>query len=117
MGKIIVRNLKLECNIGVTAEERKEKQPVSVDIMIYADISIAARSNSIKDAIDYSRLSTDIKNLAEGREFILLEYFSVFIAEYILSNCNCEKVRVKARKMRALDSADYAAIEASLEKA
>lgn len=117
MGKIIVKNLKLKCSIGTTAEERGEKQPVSVDITIYTDISIAARSNPIKDTIDYSKLCEDIKKLAENKEFILLEHFSVFIAEYILSSCKCEKVRVKAKKMKALDGADYAAIEASLEKA
>ncbi len=115
-GRIIIKNLKAECRIGVSEEERKTKQPIFLDVILHADISEAAKTGSIEKTIDYSKLSLVIKQFAEKKEFILLETLAFELCNHILANYKCEKAKVKTKKVRALKDADYAAIELAMKK-
>ncbi len=115
-GKIIIKNLKTECRVGVREEERRVKQPIFLDVILHADISEAAKTGSLEKTIDYSKLSFGIKHFAERKEFILLETLAFELCSHILANYKCGKAKVKAKKMKALKDADYAAIELVMEK-
>ncbi len=53
MDKISINNASFSCHIGVTNEEREEKQEIIMDIELYRDIKSAAKTDNIKDTVDY----------------------------------------------------------------
>ncbi len=116
MDKIIIKGLKLECIIGVNEWEQNQKQPVIIDITAYADVSKAARSDSLASAINYQEINDLVVNLTEKSHFYLLEAFAEEIANICLKNFKIEKIKVKILKPRALELAAAAGIEIVREK-
>lgn len=109
--KILISGLEVSCNIGLTSEERKNRQKVIVDLEIYADLGPAGESDDITKTTDYDTLSVDVKRLAEAGEFILVERLAARIAEHALGNYKTGKVVVRIRKPHALENAEYAGVE------
>src|SRR5262245_8026628 len=56
--KILIASLDCVAAIGVTSEERTIKQRLSIDVEILTDAATAAQSDSMKDALDYSKIAT-----------------------------------------------------------
>ena len=50
---IQLRGLRVVCIVGVLPEERERPQPIELDIDIYADLSVAGKSDDLPDTIDY----------------------------------------------------------------
>ena len=89
--KIRVSDIDCVAAIGVTPEERTMRQRLSVDVEIETDVREAARSDSLKDALDVE--------LAGSRDFHLIETFAELIAGQVLSNVKGDTVRVVVRKL------------------
>src|SRR3989338_5312305 len=113
--KIIIKNLEIECIVGVRKGERKEKQKVYVTAEIYTNIKKAAKSSNIKDTIDYSSIIKNIKKLLINKNYLLLETMAEDIAELILKNKKANEVRVLLKKPNAIKKGKYAAVEIARE--
>jgi len=97
--KIFVSGIDCVTAIGVTPEERTMKQRLSVDVEMTTDIRMAAQSDSLKDAMDYSGVASAVVEIASGRDFHLIETFAEQIARRVLSDFNTDTVRVVVRKL------------------
>ena len=97
--KIHVSDIDCVAAIGVTPEERTMRQRLSVDVEVATDVRQAARSDSLKDALDYAQIVNLVVELAGSRDFHLIETFAELIASRVLSDLNCETVRVVVRKL------------------
>lgn len=53
MDKIIIKDLSTRCIIGVNEDERREKQDILIQIILWADLGRAARSDRFEDTVDY----------------------------------------------------------------
>ncbi|MBU4459962.1 MAG: dihydroneopterin aldolase, partial [Verrucomicrobia bacterium] len=69
MDRILIRDLALRCIIGIYPEERRAKQDVIVNLAIESDFRRAARTDSIKDAVDYKALKKGVIDLVETSSF------------------------------------------------
>lgn len=108
--RLIIADLKAECRLGVHEWERQSPQPIWIDLELAIDAAKAARRDDVQDAVDYGRLVTVVKGVAEGKTYRLLETLAEAIAAAILAQFRVGQAKVRVKK-RALPGIDYAAVE------
>ncbi len=99
MDKILVSSIDCVAAIGVTAEERTIRQRLSIDVEVLVDAARAARADSLKDTIDYSRVATLVMDVCRGRDFHLIETLAELLAARILAEFPTPQVRLLVRKI------------------
>ena len=99
MDRILIAGIDCVAAIGVTPEERTMKQRLSIDVEIVADTARAARTDSLKDALDYSKVATLVMEICRSRDFHLIETVAEFLAAGILGEFPASQVRVLVRKI------------------
>jgi 7,8-dihydroneopterin aldolase/epimerase/oxygenase len=99
MDKILVSSIDCVAAIGVTAEERTIRQRLSIDVEVLVDAARAARADSLKDTIDYSRVATLVMDVCRGRDFHLIETLAEVLAARILAEFPTPQVRLLVRKI------------------
>src|SRR3989338_3788711 len=109
--KIIIKDLEIDCIVGVRKRERKEKQKILVTVEIFTNIEKAAKSSNIKDTINYSSIIKNIKKLITGKKYLLLETMAEDVAKLILKDKKANKARVLVKKPKAVPKGKYAAVE------
>lgn len=70
---IILKDLQAFCRLGSYDHERILGQSVIINLELELDLNSAAKSNCIKDTIDYVEVSIMIRKLAQSKEFLLIE--------------------------------------------
>ena len=60
LDRIHIRDLALRCIVGVYPEERREKQDVTVNITLHADLRRACKSDRLDDTVDYKRIKKGV---------------------------------------------------------
>ena len=109
--KIVIKDLEIECIVGIRKKERREKQKIYVSAEIYNNIEKAAKSKNVKDAVNYSPMINKIKKLITSKKYLLLETMAEGIAKLILKNKKVNGVKVLIKKPKALPKGKYAAVE------
>jgi dihydroneopterin aldolase len=71
--KVSLKNLQAFCRLGIYDSERILGQCININIDLFFDLSIAGKSNQIKDTINYVEVSLTIRELAQSKEFLLIE--------------------------------------------
>lgn len=104
-----VRNLRIDCIVGIRERERQSEQPLFVDVALEVDISAAARSGDLEDTVDYSQVASLLTELARTRRFRLIEAFAQEATEVLLERFRAATtVRLEVRKPGAVSAADHA---------
>lgn len=102
MDEIYIRDLALRCVIGVSDDERREKQDVIINIALHTDVSKAAAADDFAEALDYRKVKLRIVSLVEGSRFYLIEALAQAIADACLEFNRVEQVDVLVEKPGAL---------------
>lgn len=71
--RLTVQALKVMAHIGVTEEERRERQRLEVDVELFADLEEAGRTGDLHRTIDYRQVADGLRSLLEGRPWHLVE--------------------------------------------
>lgn len=116
MDKIKIKDLSLRCIIGINPDERREKQDVIINVILYADLSIAGQSDDFNSAIDYKVVKLKILELVEKSSYYLIEALAENIANICLSFEGVEQVDVSVDKPGALRFARSVGVEISRRK-
>ena len=98
MDRIIIKDAEFFCNIGVSAKERSRKQKIFADAEMFFDTRKAAKTDDIKNTINYSSAYDLMKSIAEKKEYGLIETLANDIAKGIFDKFGVKKVNVKVRK-------------------
>jgi FolB domain-containing protein len=109
--RIYIRDLKLECIIGVNPEERVAKQPLILNIVIFANLETAGSTDLIDDTIDYGELANKIIEHVEHSSCLLIEKVAEDIARICLVPERAEGVTVLVEKPEALGQTGKAGVE------
>ena len=99
MDKILIAGIDCVAAIGVTPEERTMKQRLSIDVEIASDIRAPAQSDSLKDALDYSKVAKRVLEICRSRDFHLIETLAELLADRILQEFPANQVRILVRKI------------------
>ncbi len=111
MDKILIRDLAARCVIGLSPEERREKQDVVVSIALSTDLREAGRSDRLEESVDYRAIKKRVLALVEGSQFRLLEALAEAIAGACLEDGRIARVQVTVDKPGALRFARSVAVE------
>lgn len=109
--KILLRDLRLNCLVGVPSRERSKRQEIFINVILFCVFSRAVKTDDVKDTIDYDSLSQDIQNTIENREYCLLERLAEDVAQICLKDKRVRKAQVTVDKPGALKASKSAAVE------
>ena len=111
MDIVYIRDIKIECVIGVWEWERRIKQTIRIDLEMSTDAVRAARSDRLDDALDYKAVTKRVVEFAGASEFQLVETLAERIADVVRREFEVSWVRVGANKRGALrDAGDVGVI-------
>lgn len=105
MDIVYLRDLRIETVIGIYDWERKIKQTVVLDIEMGSDISKAAASEKIEDALDYKAVAKRMISFVGESQFQLVETLAERCAEIILTEFSVPWVRLSLNKIGAVTGA------------
>lgn len=105
MDIVFIRDLKVHASIGVFDWERRISRPLYIDVDMAADLSRAAQSDDIADALDYAAVSQRIIELTDASRFQLLESLAEQIATALQSEFGIPWLRLQISKPGAVRAA------------
>lgn len=94
--QIIIRGLRLDCHIGVPAEERAEIQTLRAHLTL--QVTPFPTNDEIEGTVNYQEVADQTRALASLGERKLIETLAQDIAAHILSTFPVERVRVELEK-------------------
>ena len=107
IGTTGLHNLRIDCIVGVYEHERKEAQPVFIDLEVDYDFAAAALSDDVAHAVDYDRMASMVTELVQARQFQVLEAMAEAVAAMLLETMPViDGARLEIRKPDAVPAAD-----------
>jgi dihydroneopterin aldolase len=86
------------CHIGVTEEERRERQKIEVDLELFADLEEAGRTGDLKCTIDYREVCEAVRGMLESGSFHLVEAAARGVLDLVLARFPVDRAIVRVRK-------------------
>jgi len=111
LDRIHIRDLTLRCIIGVYPEERRDKQDVTIDITLFADLRRAGQTDDLACTVDYKAVKQKVVACVESSTFQLVESLAEQVASICLASPRVERVRVLIEKPGALRFARTVGVE------
>ena len=108
---VFVKGLTVEAVIGVYEWERAITQPLLIDIAFETDISKAAVSDEVNDALNYKAVCDDVSEWCQAIKAKLLEHLAGQIADKLLEKYNCHKITLSVAKPTAIQQADAVGVQ------
>lgn len=96
--KIVVKNMIFYAYHGVFDAERELGQLYEVDVELFLDLRSIGLADDLDLTINYVDVYTIVKELAEEREFHLVEGLAEAIAQQLLASYDLAAVVVRVRK-------------------
>lgn len=105
MDTVRIKGLKVEAIVGVHAWERKLPRPIVVDLELATDVARAARSDALKDAIDYHAVAEAASTFIAQAQPQLIETLAQQLAEKLMQDFGAPWVKVEVHKPGAVPGA------------
>jgi FolB domain-containing protein len=100
---IFIENLRVDCIVGIHAHERKQPQPLLVELELGLDTAEAAYSGKIAATCDYVRVADEVATLLDFRRYKLLEMAAEELAAMLFGvHPQLVDLRLRLRKPEAL---------------
>ena len=108
--RVIIEGLEVRTVIGIYDWEREIRQTVRLDLEMAWDISAAAVSDDIADALDYKAVSKRLIAFVEGSQFGLIEALAEQCARIVLDEFSVPWLRLKLSKPGAVRGSENVAV-------
>lgn len=102
MDIVYIRDLRLDAVIGIYEWEQRIHQQINVNIEMGWDNRKAAKSDDIKDTLNYKAAANLVKELVDKSEVMLVEALAENIATLLLEEMNIPWIRVTLGKPMAV---------------
>lgn len=109
--RIEIKDLLLRGVIGVNEWEREVEQDILINIALIADLSIAGKSDSIEDTVNYRTITKAIIHHVEGSERFTIEALAQDLADICLKAEGVKRARIRVEKPGALRFAQAVGVE------
>jgi dihydroneopterin aldolase len=110
-GLIGISHHRISCVIGILPEERIQAQDIYVDVKVKTSFVPSVQSDCISKTVNYVDLAQICTELAQKRQYYLLETFASEALNAIFSDSRIEWAWIKVKKPQALSSAEYTFVE------
>jgi 7,8-dihydroneopterin aldolase/epimerase/oxygenase len=111
--RIELRGLRVRGHHGVYEHERRDGQDFVVDITVWLDLTAAARSDRLRDTLDYGALAQRAAAIVGGPACNLIEAVAGRVADDVFADVRVQTVEVVLHKPQApipLEFADVAVV-------
>ncbi len=98
MDQIIIEDLEVFGRVGVPEAERAAPQRLLVTLVMERDFSAAAKSDNLRETIDYHAVAVRLTQLAGDKSWKLIETLAVEMAETVLREFHPTRVTVEIKK-------------------
>ena len=95
---VSIRDLRVSTVIGVYDWEREIEQALTFSIEMAADVAGAAKTDDIRDALDYSAVAQAVKAVVIEGRFQLIETAAEAVAQRLVADYGLAWVRVEVVK-------------------
>jgi len=106
MDIIYIRGLRVETIIGIYEWERQNRQTVVLDLEMASDISRAAASQDIANALNYKAVADRISDFVAASEFLLIEALAEEVARIVMTEFEVPWLRLRLGKPAAVPAAE-----------
>ena len=103
---VFIRGLHVDAIIGIYDWERTTRQKLLLDLEMATDVSRAASTEDITDAVDYEKISNRILAFVSDSEFQLIETLAERVAALVLQEFGVTWLRLTVHKPGAIEFAD-----------
>ena len=83
---------------GASAAERQTGRRFEVDVELVVGMNKPARTDRLKDTVNYTEVYRTVEELVEQNRFSLLETIAVRLADQILKKFKTREVTIRVRK-------------------
>ena len=98
MDRIEVAGIRCAARIGVPTTERHSPQELRVDVRVQLDLTSPIDHDDFRQTVDYEKLVDLVVEVAESREWSLIETLAAAICEAILSKTATVVAEVRVTK-------------------
>ena len=105
METLFIQELELRAVIGVHDWERTFAQRLRVDLVLRVNTEMAAKTDDLAHAVDYSALAERLQELAAQSAYALIETLAARLADEVLEQAGVHWVRLTLHKPGALPKA------------
>ncbi len=102
MDKIIIKDLTARGIIGLNDWEREKLQEIVMNIILFCDLSLAAKEDSIDHSVNYRTIAKALLAHAESSARFTVEALAEDLAAICLASAGVEEVTVRVEKPGAL---------------
>ncbi len=116
MDKIFINNLRVIGILGIHPYEQRKPQRIRVNVEVTTDIVEAAKTDDVKQTVDYSMLTKHITHFMEANRFFTIEALIEALAQEILKFDRVEAVTLRIEKPNAVPEAESVGVEITRKK-
>ena len=91
-----VRDLRISGHHGVHEDERERGQDFLFDVEL--EVGERGTSDRLEDAVDYVEVARAVREVSDGRQYVLLEALASAVADELERRFSPERIRVRVRK-------------------
>lgn len=111
MDIILVEDLKIKTVIGCFAWEREIEQPLSLDLIVSYDLSIASQSDDLDDTISYAEVCDLSREVIQKAQPKLIEHAAYLVMKKLFEHFEgIEKIQITIRKPAIIPEAQAVGI-------
>jgi FolB domain-containing protein len=111
LDRVFIKNLRIQGILGVYDQERHQPRQILVNLTLHTNTRRAARTDLIRDCVDYDQIAQEIRALVEGAMRFTVEALAEDIARLCLGKPGVRKVSVRVEKPGAVAVADSVGVE------
>ncbi len=111
MDKILITNLHVHGILGVEARERHRPQEIIINVIAETDTRPGARSDELRDCVDYAELVKEIRLLVGQARRCTVEALAEDIAGICLRRPGVSRAKVRLEKPEAVIGAEAVGVE------
>lgn len=98
MDKVFITDLVARGIIGINDWEREKPQEILINIVLFADLQAAGKSDDINDCVNYRTVAKKVMAHAESAARFTVEALATDLAKICLQMPRVQKVRVRVEK-------------------
>lgn len=108
---VFVRDLVLQAEIGVHRHERRQRQPVRVNIDLTVEEDLRPLEDRLENVVDYETLVDGVRTIVAAGHINLVETLAERIAGLALADARVVSTRVRVEKLEILPDAESVGVE------
>ncbi len=116
MAVIRIHDLCIRAIIGTHSWERENKQDIVLNIKVEYNASDPAKSDILKDALNYEAMAENAVRIVKRSRCLLLEKLAAKVLDGIMSDQRILEASVRVDKPQALAQAKSVSVEISKER-